>query len=126
MKYFWIPAALLAALLGASLWNAHFVASEIEPWREAIESSVAAAERNDWQSALDAVRSTRESWDARKPYLHIVTAHDELDKVDTLFAEVESFAIEQDMGEFRAEASELAVQFGIIAEMQELTVRNVL
>ena len=126
MKYFWIPAALLAALLGASLWNAHFVASEIEPWREAMESSIAAAERDDWEAALGAVRAARESWDARKPYLHIVTAHDELDKADALFAEAESFAIEKDMGEFRAEASELTVQLSIIAEMQELTVRNVL
>ena len=126
MKYFWIPVALLGLLLGASLANARLVEAEVEPWCEAIESSVASAEGGDWASALRAVRGARESWDARKPYLHIVTAHDELDRVDILFATAEGFAREEDMAEFRAEASELAVQLGIIVELQKLTLRNAL
>ena len=126
MKYFWIPMALLALLLGASLANARLVEAEVEPWREAIESSVASAEDGDWEAALRAVRAARESWDAHKDYLHIVTAHDELDRVDILFATAEGFAREEDMAEFRAEASELAVQLGIIVELQKLTLRNTL
>ena len=92
MKYFWIPVALLALLLGASLANARLVETEVEPWCEAIESSIASAEGGDWAAALRAVRAARESWDARKSYLHIVTAHDELDRVDILFATAEGFA----------------------------------
>ena len=126
MKYFWIPTALLVLLFGASLGNARLVEAETEPWREAIESSVASAEDGDWEAALRAVRGARESWDARKPYLHIVTAHDELDRVDILFATAEGFAREEDMAEFRAEASELSVQLGIIVEMQKLTLQNAL
>ncbi|MBQ9648104.1 MAG: DUF4363 family protein [Oscillospiraceae bacterium] len=63
---------------------------------------------------------------AHHSYFHIVIAHDELDKVDALFAEAESFAVERDMGEFRAEMSELIVQLGILVETQKLTIRNVL
>ena len=126
MKYFWIPLALLALLLGASLGNARLVEAEVEPWREAVESSVASAEAGDWEAARRGVRGARESWDARKGYLHIVTAHDELDRVDILFATAEGFAKEEDMAEFRAEASELAVQLGIIVELQKLTLRNAL
>ena len=126
MKYFWIPVALLVLLFGASLGNARLVEAEMEPWREAIGSSVASAESGDWEAALRAVRGARESWDARKPYLHIVTAHDELDRVDILFATAEGFAREEDMAEFRAEASELIVQLGIIVEMQKLTLQNAL
>ena len=126
MKYFWIPAALLALLLGASLANAWLVEAEVEPWCEAAASSVASAEDGDWEAARRALRGARESWDAHKPYLHIVTAHDELDRVDILFATAEGFAAEEDMAEFRAEASELIVQLGIIVEMQKLTLRNAL
>ncbi len=126
MKYFWVSAALLALLLGTSLWNARLAEAEAAPWREAIRASVVLAEHGEWEAALREIRGTRESWDARKPYLHIVTAHDELDKVDALLAEAESFAMEKDMAEFRAEASELIVQLGVIVEMQRLTVRNVL
>lgn len=126
MKYFWIPVALLALLLGASLANARLVETEVEPWREAVGSSIASAEDGDWEAARAAVRGARESWDARKPYLHVVTAHDELDQVDVLFASAESFAREEDMAEFRAEASELITQLGIIVELQKLTLRNAL
>ena len=126
MKYFWIPAALLMALLATSLWNARLVEAEAAPWRAAAETSIEAAERGDWTSALETVRAARDDWDARKPYLHIVTPHDELDKVDALFAEAESFAVEEDMAEFRAEASELVVQLGILVELQKLTILNVL
>ena len=126
MKYFWIPVALLTLLLGVSLANARLVEAEVTPWCGAIESSVASAEDGDWEEARRAVRAARESWDARKDYLHIVTAHDELDRVDILFATAEGFAMEEDMAEFRAEASELTVQLGIIVELQKLTLRNAL
>ena len=126
MKYFWIPVALLALLFCASLANARLVEAEVEPWREAVESSVVSAESGDWEAARRAIRGARESWDARKGYLHIVTAHDELDQVDILFASAEGFAMEEDMAEFRAEATELAVQLGILVELQKLTLRNTL
>ena len=126
MKYFWIPAALLALLFGASLGNARLVEEVVEPWCESIASSVASAEDGDWAAALRDVRGARESWDAHKEYLHIVTAHDELDRVDILFATAEGFAMEEDMAEFRAEASELTAQLGIIVELQKLTLRNAL
>ena len=126
MKYFWIPAALLMLLLGASLGNARLVETEVGPWCEAIGSALDSAERGDWDVALGGVRDTRDKWDARKPYLHIVTAHDELDRVDILFATAEGFAREEDMAEFRAEASELIVQLDIIVELQKLTLRNAL
>ena len=126
MKFFWIPAAVLSLLLGASLWNARFVAAETEVWRESVEAALAAAEDDDWDAALRAVRAAKASWDARKPYLHIVTAHDELDRVDELLAETESFAIEREAAEFRASAAELTVQLDIVSKLQQLTLRNVL
>ena len=61
MKYFWIPAALLALLLGASLANARLVEAEVEPWCEAIEASVASAENGDWETALRGVRGAENS-----------------------------------------------------------------
>ena len=126
MKYFWIPAAVLAALLIASLWNARQVEAAVEPWRTAVEAAVSSAERDDWDAALDTVREARDDWYAHHAYFHIVIAHDELDKVDALFAEAESFAIERDMSEFRAEMAELSEQLSILVETQKLTVRNVL
>lgn len=126
MKYFWTPALVLAALLTASFWNAGQIESDVAPWREAVESAVSAAERDDWSAALTAVRDARDDWYDHHAYFHIVIAHDELDQVDALFAKAESYAVEHDMPEFRAEAAELLEQLDILVETQKLTVRNVL
>ena len=126
MKYLVLPAAVLALLLGLSLENARILRADTADYLTAVEQATTAAEREDWESALKALRSAQKGWDARKPWLHIVTAHDELEAVDALFATTESFAIEQDRAEFRAEAAELSVQLRVVAELQQLSVRNVL
>lgn len=126
MKYFVIPAAVLALLLGLSLWNARIAESEIGPWCDALAQASEAAAQDDWTQAERAVRETHEAWNAKHAYFHIITAHDELDQADALFASAESFAQEREAAEFRATLAELIVQLRVVAEMQKLTVRNVL
>lgn len=126
MKYFFSPAALLAFLLGASLWNARFVAAETASWHETVVMSAAAAQRDGWVEALDDVRAARQRWGTRKAYLHIVTAHEQLEKTDALFAVLEGAAAERDGDAFRTAAAELLAQLDVIAELQQLTLRNIL
>ncbi|MBQ7713659.1 MAG: DUF4363 family protein [Oscillospiraceae bacterium] len=126
MKYFWIPAAVLALLLGASLWNAAAMDAAVTPWRAALTDAQDAAARGNWDGAARIVRETREAWEAKHAYFHIVTAHDELDAADELFAAAEGFAAERDEPEFRVAAAQLDVQLRVVAEMQRLTVKNVL
>ena len=125
-KYFTVPVAVLALLLGLSLENARRVESYTARWLAAVETATDAAGREDWQEARDVLREARGEWDSRKPWLHIVTAHDELEAADALFAEADSFAQERDMAEFRAAAAQLAAQLRVVSDMQQLTPRNVL
>ena len=125
-KYFAVPVAVLALLLGLSLENGRRVESDAAKWLEAVEAATGSAERENWPEARDILREARESWESRKPWLHIVTAHDELEAADALFAEADSFAQERDMAEFRAAAAQLAVQLRVVSDMQQLTLRNIL
>ena len=126
MKYFIVPAAVLALLLGLSLWNAATVDALIEPWCASVEEARSAAAREDWDAASRLLHETREAWSARHAYFHIVTAHDELEEADALFASAESFAEARDAAEFRADAAQLVAQLRVVAEMQRLTIKNVL
>ena len=126
MKYFLVPAAVLALLLGVSLWNAAAVDAAIEPWCAAVEQARDSAAREDWDGAARIVRETRRAWEARQVYFHIVTAHDELEAADALFAAAQSFAEERDAAEFRADVAQLIAQLRVVAEMQRLTLRNIL
>ena len=69
---------------------------------------------------------TYEKWGARQSYFHIVTVHAELDEVEALFAKSRSFALERDEAEFRANTAELITQLRLLAEMQEISVKNIL
>lgn len=126
MKYFLVPAAVLALLLGVSLWNAAAVDAAIEPWCAALSEAEEDAARGGWDSAERTVASTRRAWDARQVYFHIVTAHDELEAADALFAAAKSFAEERDAAEFRACVAQLITQLRIVAEMQQLSLKNIL
>ena len=126
MKYFFIPVAALTLLLGLSLWNAAAVEAAVRPWCTALGEAWESAEREDWEAAERAVGETRRAWEARHPYFHIVTAHDELDQADALFAQAAGFAAERERAELRATLAELSVQLRVVAEMQKLTVKNVL
>ncbi|MBR3560488.1 MAG: DUF4363 family protein [Oscillospiraceae bacterium] len=126
MKYFAAPAAVLALLLGLSLENARCVESDVARWVTAVEAATAAAEQEDWAAAIETLRGAQNDWDGRRPWLHVVTAHDELEAADALFAEANSFAQERDMAEFRASATKLAVQLRVVSGMQQLTLKNVL
>ena len=126
MKYFVVPVAVLALLFGLSLENARLIRTDTANWLAAMDEATASAERKDWDAALDTLRGTHASWDERKPWLHIVTAHDELEAADALFAATESFAAEQDKAEFRAGITQLAAQLAVVSQMQQLTLRNVL
>lgn len=126
MKYFVVPAAVLALLLGVSLWYAAAVGAAVEPWCEALSEASDRAAREDWDEAACTVRETQRSWEERQVYFHIVTAHDELEAADALFEAAESFAAERDAAEFRACVAQLAAQLRVVAEMQRLSAKNVL
>ena len=126
MKFFVISAAVLTLLLGASLWNAATMEAAIAPWCDAVAEAQLRAERADWDGAERVVAETQRAWDARRVYFHIVTAHDELEAADALFAAAACFAQEHDAAEFRSSAAQLIVQLRVVAEMQQLSLRNVL
>ena len=51
---------------------------------------------------------------------------DELNEVESLLARADSFAFEQDEGEFRACVAELKSQLLVLSEMQEISIQNIL
>ena len=126
MRYFAVPVAVLALLLGLSLENARALELNEERWTAALDRVVISAEREEWDAALEELRAVQEKWGARQPWLHIVTAHDELEAADALFATAESFARERDLSEFCAAIAQLTVQLRIVSDMQQLTLKNVL
>ena len=84
------------------------------------------AQAENWDSVRDDLSALHESWDAHATYFHITLQHDELNEVESLLARADSFAFEQDEGEFRACVAELKSQLLVLSEMQEISIQNIL
>ena len=125
-RFFWIPFLLLLALFSATLANAAVADRLVEDWCTELDQLQSTAQAEDWDSVRDDLSALHESWDAHATYFHIILQHDELNEVESLLARADSFAFEQDEGEFRACVAELKSQLLVLSEMQEISIQNIL
>ena len=125
-RFFWIPFCLLLALFGAALLNAAVADGLVTDWCAALDKLQDTAQAENWDSVRDDLSALHESWDAHATYFHITLQHDELNEVESLLARADSFAFEQDEGEFRACIAELKSQLLVLSEMQEISIQNIL
>ena len=125
-RFFWIPFCLLLALFGAALLNAAVADGLVTDWCAELDKLQDTAQAENWDSVRDDLSALHESWDAHATYFHIILQHDELNEVESLLARADSFAFEQDEGEFRACVAELKSQLLVLSEMQEISIQNIL
>ena len=125
-RFFWIPFLLLLALFSAALGNAAAADELVEGWCAALDELQDTAQAEDWDAVSGRLVALHESWDAHATYFHIILQHGELNEVEALLARADSFAFERDEGEFRACVAELKSQLLVLAEMQEISIRNIL
>ena len=125
-RFFGIPFCLLLALFGATLINTAVADGLVTDWCAELDKLQDTAQAKDWDSVRDELSVLHESWDAHATYFHIILQHDELNEVESLLARADSFAFEQDEGEFRACVAELKSQLLVLSEMQDISIQNIL
>ena len=125
-RFFWIPFCLLLALFDATLINTAVADGLVTDWCAELDKLQDTAQAKDWDSVRDELSVLHESWDAHATYFHIILQHDELNEVESLLARADSFAFEQDEGEFRACVAELKSQLLVLSEMQDISIQNIL
>lgn len=126
MKHWLAPLLALALLLGASLWNARTVAQSVEDWCAALETTLPAAEAEDWDTVCETLDRVYDAWNARQTYFHIMVEHAELDAAEALFAVSRSYAESEEAAEFRANTADLLTQLTLLREMEAVSIRNIL
>ena len=98
----------------------------VTDWCAELDKLQDTAQAENWDSVRSDLSALHESWDAHATYFHIILQHDELNEVESLLARADSFAFEQDEGEFRACVAELKSQLLVLSEMQEISIPNIL
>ena len=123
---FFLPAAVLAAILAFCLWNSAAMKTHTTHWQSQLEEADRLAQSGDWGAAASAVKDGYASWTQRQTWLHCVTSHDAVDSAEAMYHRALAFAGSEEDSEFRAELADLRAQLRLLAEMEEFSVKNVL
>ena len=126
MRALIVPLLLLAAMFSATLYNSSLISRQTDRWLTELEAVDQAIDKENWQQAAQQLQSINNSWHSRQLYLHIVTRHNELDEAASLFSQLTVLCDEQDAAELRLHLANLCSQLKLLAEMEQLTVANIL
>ena len=126
MKAFYIPAALLAVILGFSLWTGRYVELRTSHWTALLEETDAAAGEEDWPEARRRLDRAYGDWESSQTFFHTIMDHQELDGAEGLFAGAKAACAEQDDADFHMLLAQLMSQLRLLAETQSVSVKNIL
>ena len=121
-----VPLAVLGVILAFALWNSRCVTAETDHWREQLRQADILAQAGEWERAAAALSDSYGDWSARQTYLHIVAEHDAIDGAESMYRRAMAFAATEELSEFRAELADLRDQLRLLAEMEKVSIGNVL
>ena len=124
MKPFYLSIAILALLTALSLWNGFAISRDAQHWLDGTERSEQAANAEDWPAALQELERTYAHWNDRQTYLHITEDHKQLDSAEIAFQRTIACAKSRETTPFLRELYQLRTQLQLLAEEEQLSLRN--
>ena len=121
-----VPVFVLAAVLAYILCNAAWVTGESQRWLDAAAQVSDAALQGSAEDAGEALDALDALWQRPQGYLHIVISHTELDEAEALLAQARAAVRQGDMQALYLIMAELRSQFELLAETQQVSLKNIL
>ena len=127
MRRLFAAIAVLFALFGLTLFNSYYLKQYTEDLNQFLTEAEACAAIGDWDAAADKTEGALDLWFSRETYLHMVLQHRDTDEVLLGFQEVRQLInYQEDGGEYAAANARLITQIGLLCEMEELNLKNIL
>lgn len=126
MKRIWIALALLLAIFGCAVYNGCYLGELTGEIGGLLTQAEAQAEAGRWEEAEKLTEAARRRWEEKDLYLHVTLRHSDADQVYTGFREVTEFLASREQGEYSAANAKLIAQLELLAEAEQLSLKNVL
>ena len=126
MKRLWICAVILLTMLGATLGNSWYLNRLISYFNQELNSAHQLAARDDWASARQITGQVTDHWQKHDFYFHIMLPHRDIDNVHLTFQEVEEYLELKEADQYNAASAKLITQLELLAEMEQLNLKNIL
>ena len=85
MKRLWAAAAILAVLLGGTLWNAWYAERLTGGMIQQLKQAQERTAQGDWEGAAELSEQAFQSWQDHEAYLHILMRHSDTDEILSSF-----------------------------------------
>ncbi len=121
-----LPLGVLAVILAFCMWNARSMTGCTDRWSGQLKRVESLAMEDRWQDAGDALEESYADWQRFQTYLHIVSRHEVADNAESMYRRAAVCTDEQDLKELQIELSDLRHQLGLLAEMEQCNLRNIL
>lgn len=126
MKRLWIAAAMLAAVLAATLWNSASLRTFTEEITELLQEAEIQASKENWEQASLLTDQAWALWQERDGYLHMTLRHADTDEIHAGFREAEALLSGQEYGEYAAANARLITHIQLLWESEAPTLKNFL
>ena len=126
MKRVWIAIAILLVMLTGTLCHSFYVNRLIGEIKGLLETAQTQAEQGEWASAEESTQLAIHRWESRDAYFHIMLRHGETDLIHIGFRQVAEFIQCHETGEYSAANSGLITELELLAEAEQLNLKNIL
>lgn len=126
MKRLWISVTILLVMLGATLGNSWYLNSLISDFTQNLTSAHRLAARDDWASARQITGQVTDHWQKHDFYFHVMLPHRDIDEIHLTFQEIEEYLELEEADQYNAASAKLITQLGLLAEMEQLNLKNIL
>ena len=126
MKHLLAASALLAVLLGGSLYNAWYAQSLTDNFSLRLDRAQELAQQSQWDQAAHLTRQVYQDWQGHHFYLHTVMRHSDTDQILRSFRCVLQYLNLREMDQYAAANADLIAQIQLLSEMEQASLVNVL
>ena len=126
MKRTWIGAGLLVILLLLGIGSTLSMEKIHEPIARQLEGASEAAISGHWQEARILTAGARVRWEQHREFVACISNHEALEAADAQFARLDVLEQRQESAAFAAACAELSAMFDALADVQDLSLQNLM
>ncbi len=126
MKRLVIAAVLLLAVLGATVVNSLYLTRLTDGLCAQLTQAADLADRGEWPQALEVTQHTLAAWKKHDFYLHTLLRHIDIDGIRQTFHEVVEYLRLAERDQYTAANARLITQLELVAEAEQLNLKNIL
>ena len=126
MKRLWIAVSILCVIFAATLFNSWYLGKLIGEYTLRLSTAQDMTNREAWSSATQLTEQVIQDWQTHDFYFHVMLPHRDIDEIHLAFCEVQEYLQLEETDQYTAANAKLVAQLELLAEMDQLTIKNIL